>query len=1633
MKRASTLVDVCLVFADKAGIAHRLSAELATRGQIAIRLRPGKKFRQLSDNEFVIPPDSIDGIRRVIELSSGSNRQLTTVIHCWSLDHAAAHKLRHQSLLAAQETGVLSALTLANALRAQATNESPFVFFVSRGAQATKSEAALVGLASSPLVGFLRVANNELPQFRWTLIDLDPRPDTSEIEALVNEITIGGNEREIALRKGQRLVNRLRPVPEEELPLRSRNAVNPDRTITPYRLQTGKPGVLTRLSLNETHRTDPQADEIEVRVMAGGINFRDLMKAMGMYPGNPVDLLWFGDDFSGIVERVGKNVRDLAPGDRVAGLAPYCFRSFVTVQRKKVFTLPRRMSFNDAATLPTVFLTAHYALNELARMQKGESILIHAGTGGVGMAAIQVAQRLGLEIFATAGSVEKRQLLLDMGVPHALNSRTLEFADQIMEITNGRGVDAVLNSLAREFIPKSLAVLAPFGRFLEIGKIDVYGNTRVRLHALKDNISYFVIDLAQHLSEKPDYVASMFGELAQRFATRDYRPLPGKVFPITEVVDAFRYMAQGKHVGKNVLSFETRSIPVAPCGEEGHLLKADATYLITGGAGGFGWELARWMVSEGARHLALVSRSGPNAEVAAGIEHLRAMGVKVLDLRADVTLPEDVGRAIARIEKELPPLRGVVHAAMILDDLFIQDLDRASFNRVLHPKVIGGWNLHSATSALSLDHFVCFSSVSSMIGTTKQANYSAANGFLDTLASYRQSIGLPALTVNWGAIGGAGYFERNQKAKDYIDKVGFRSLFVPEALRTLRQLMQRSPSQVAVAKADWEQLSRFSPALGTSPIYAALIREKTGSRSSGAVLNRVRLAAPNDQATVVEEFLVEQVARVFGIEASQIDRGIPLTHLGLDSLMAVELMNRLESELHLSIPMGSVLSGPNVQQLANTLLGLVLANATDDDALPDVSAISASGTNATENSTTRLTEFWLNQLEHAPVGLSWPSIPDPQSQSNSDRVVPFTLSVDMFLQLMAFSAELNLTVSDVLFAAWQLTLHRFCNQRDLLIGYEFDGRERTESPIAAGEFSNCLPLRSTLEPGITFGRFLATSSERLAAARRHQQMSLRQLGQLLEWPEGSSEITSLLVTFSSGDVPLSDEHRESHVSLWVSEARGCISGEWRFKPQVLAEASVTEINVMYHELLQQIVASPTRVIAFSAVPDATDNVRGNGHLNSSQRRLPLIRRTTPAVPDDVAADLVLDPSILPTGTMPICTTANARQILLTGTTGFLGAYLLHELLHRTEATIVCLVRASDEAAGRRRLMNNLKRYSLTPPNPDDRVRILVGDFSRPAFGLSRESYEQLAAEIDVIYHNGADFNLALSYGSLRATNVGGVIEALKLAVATRTKPVHLVSTFAVHTTAENQGQLVTEEDPIQPFEKQLYGYTQTKWVGEKLVQEARRRGIPVTMYRPGHITGDSVTGASNTNDLLHTLVIICLRLGAAPLRDVEIDVSPVDYVAKALVELSLQQELANRDFHLTNPIPMRTKALYEWMRQSSLGLEMVSYDEWRNRLLKMGNEMGIGDIRMLTDVLGPRALGDDKSHAVHPRFDSSQTQSILVNSAIRCPAPSPSLFDAYLGFMRRMGLLEMAKPLATKEGRTQPSLPHIPNYGVSQH
>ena len=894
---------------DDRGVPYLLVNDATGIGDaLAVRLHD-------SGRRVVIAGAHEDLAARVRELP-----ELAAVIHCGSLDHRAAADMTADDLTRLQQGGVLSGLDLVQALG----NRPVPVWFVTRRAHSVAADDVNGGLAAAPLTGFVRVANNEL-QRRFFTVDLgDAAPDEAAI-SLFDEVTLPRDgEFEVAYRDGVRHACRLERVAPEDLPRRMLDAVARDGSVTPFRVQTDKPGILANLRLHETRRVAPGPGEIEVRVHAGGLNFRDVMKALGTHPGNPPDLLWFGDDFSGTVERVGANVGHLRPGDRVAGMAPYAFRSFVSVDARLAFKLPRQLSFEEATTIPTVFLTAHYSMNHLAHLRAGESILIHAGTGGVGLAAIQIAKHLGLEIFATAGTPQKRELLTSMGVPHVMNSRSLEFADEILSITGGRGVDAVLNSLAGDFIPKSLSVLAPFGRFLEIGKVDIYRNSKLGLQRLRDNISYFVIDLTQHLRYKPDFVVQMFEEIRQRFEHGDYQPIAYTPFPVSAVVDAFRFMAQGKHVGKNVLTFDHPTVPIALSTEPGERFSPDATYLVSGGAGGFGLEVAKWIAAQGARHLVLMSRSGPpTAAAAATIDALRSSGVTVVDARGDVTVPADVTRVVSQIQRDLPPLKGVFHAAMVLDDDLIEILDRARFEKAVAPKMLGAWNLHTATKDLPLDHFVCFSSFSNVIGMLRQSNYNAGNAFLDALAEYRRASGLPALSVNWGAITGAGFVDRDHKTAETLTRLGFGSFDKDEALEMLDRLLRSNATNVAAARVDWQVVMKLSPLAAASNTYAALAREATVAHKGGTLEAQLRSATPDEQDRLLETFIVSQVAGVFGLADEKISRTVRLNELGLDSLMTLELTNRVERELGVRIPMGTLLGGPTIVELARSVRQLL--------------------------------------------------------------------------------------------------------------------------------------------------------------------------------------------------------------------------------------------------------------------------------------------------------------------------------------------------------------------------------------------------------------------------------------------------------------------------------------------------------------------------------------------------------------------------------------------------------------------------------------------------------------------------------------------------------------------------------------
>jgi thioester reductase-like protein len=495
------------------------------------------------------------------------------------------------------------------------------------------------------------------------------------------------------------------------------------------------------------------------------------------------------------------------------------------------------------------------------------------------------------------------------------------------------------------------------------------------------------------------------------------------------------------------------------------------------------------------------------------------------------------------------------------------------------------------------------------------------------------------------------------------------------------------------------------------------------------------------------------------------------------------------------------------------------------------------------------------------------------------------------------------------------------------------------------------------------------------------------------------------VTVESVSLPL--EATPGDLALAMQEVDGQIYGCWRYDRSRFSAGTIARLHKALLKLLGAAAADPQQDVSaielFTKDERAARRIEGNGSAHAPT--FPVVRSAQPDAVD-FAADARLDPSI----TVPADRSYDARRmdrVLLTGATGFLGAFLLDELLERTSAEVVCLVRAADAERGLQRIRANLANYGLKASEFDARVVALPGDFSQPLLGLTPAQFGKLAERVDAIYHNGADVNLGLPYDALRATNVFGAQEILRLACHTRLKPTHFVSTFTVLATSGARGQVVHESDPLPDCGELLHGYSQTKWVAERLIAEARSRGAPVSIYRPGHITGHSRTGASNTGDLLHSILLACWRLGSAPSRGGDLDLTPVDYVSQGIVELSLRPECLGGTYHLTNPNPLQHQVMLDFLQREQLGVRAVPYDQWRERLLALVAMAPIEATRLLIDTMVPdeQLAADGAPPALHPCYDSSAATSALGQAGVVCAPCNEQLLATYLAYSRRTGVL----------------------------
>ncbi len=948
-----------LVFADESGTGEHLAALLAARGGHAALVHRGERFAQTGPDRYTVAPAARDDFARLLGAepqAAGSPAQegWDGVVYLWPLD-APALAAQGGAPADVLETLLGGALHLAQALLSAGAESR--LWLATRGAQPVGGAAA--DPAQATLWGFAKSLAREHPELHTVCVDLDPAPDAVGERAvgeraadLLDAIARGG-EPELALRDGQRLAARLvRAAAGVRSGAPPSHVVEHAAETEPVALVITARGALDNVALRSAARREPGPGEVEIRVAATALNFKDVLNLLGMYPGDPGPP---GSECAGTVIAVGPGVLDLQPGDAVVAVTGGCFRSHLTVGAEWVARAPAGLRAEQAASIPIAYITAAFALHHLGRMQAGERVLIHAAAGGVGLAAVHLARRAGAQIFATAGSPAKRAYLQSLGVEHVFDSRSLSFAEEVRAATGGEGVDLVLNSLAGEFVLQSLDLLRPGGRFLEIGKRDAATAARAAewVAASPKGIVDHVIDWGEDARTNPALIRGLLHEALEGVAHGDLPLLPLCTFPLEDAPAAFRYMAQARHTGKVVVTQ----------GAGAPLVRPDAAYLITGGLGGLGLLTARWLVARGARHLVLMGRRGADAHAQAEIAAMEQAGARVLAVRGDVAQADAVAAVLARCAAELPPLRGIVHSAGVLDDGAIPQQEWARFRRVLAPKVDGAWHLHTQTAALPLDFFVIYSSAASLIGSPGQANHAAANAFLDALAHRRRADGLPALSINWGAWSEVGA----AVATGALERGGARGLgeIAPlQGLELLGRLLEAAPPQVGVLPIDWPTfLARFG---GSPPAYFDELAAAAGDGAPAArpaavpaqpaapgpeparapeIMRRLAEATPQRRLTLLRDFVRETTGHVLGLPPARIDDERPLSALGLDSLMAVELRNLLGAGLGLPrrLPATLVFDYPHVAAMTDYLAAEALALALPADEKAPAPAPAADG------------------------------------------------------------------------------------------------------------------------------------------------------------------------------------------------------------------------------------------------------------------------------------------------------------------------------------------------------------------------------------------------------------------------------------------------------------------------------------------------------------------------------------------------------------------------------------------------------------------------------------------------------------------------------------------------------------------
>lgn len=888
-----------LILLDQHGIGASLDALLASISPSSVvRCAVGTAFARQAPDTFIIRAGAASDIAELLDAIDTPT--LRGIICLWGVDAGSDGDVLGRRALD-------GALHLIQALERHAAQTR--LVFVTRGAQVVDPQDAPVALAPAGLVGLARVARNEHPALCCTLVDLDAA-DHNPAPALLAEILEDDGQDDIAWRGGQRKLHRLERIPFSAL----------DGSDAPQEVANAQAFMLENTSgsafrFRACGREAPAAGMVEIELHAVALN-----AALNATHDEQADSV--RRVTAGVVSAIGPGVTTPPVGTTVLAMMPGTLRSHACIPATAVIALQQdaQWGHSEAAGQVMPLATAWHALRQVAQVQAGETLVVGAPASRQGRSVIAVARLLGARVFATvADAAEMRALVAILPITQQIDLRRPGALETFRRATSGALARVVINAGENDQLRRLSALLAPAGTLIQLAHP---ASTDGELLALRigRNQQLATVDLEMLWERQPDQLTHLVDETWSALRSGRLSRLPTAQFPAAQLADAVATLDTERE--PVVIQLRGQPAPaLLPPQALAVTIRADATYLITGGFGGFGMELARWLVAAGARHLALIGRRGAAGETAqALVAELRRGGAQVMIGALDISQADEVARLFAELNATMPPLRGVIHTAAVLDDAPLMELDAERFTRVLAPKALGAWNLHLHTQALSMDFFLLCSSVSALIGNSRQGNYVAANVFLDHLAHHRRALGLPATSVNWGALSLG--MAADETVMRHLQLMGISPLSRSQSTAVIAKVLQWNQAQLGIMDVDWQAWARYEPNGGKSPRFAHLVGAKNAdeAQSPSAQLRRTLLAIPTaEHKEMITLLLLEHVAGTLRMPTERLDPRVALSSLGIDSLMAMELQAKISRHYAVELSTLELMKGASVAQLAERI------------------------------------------------------------------------------------------------------------------------------------------------------------------------------------------------------------------------------------------------------------------------------------------------------------------------------------------------------------------------------------------------------------------------------------------------------------------------------------------------------------------------------------------------------------------------------------------------------------------------------------------------------------------------------------------------------------------------------------------